>query len=74
MLTSQTVELALREAVPEDIFGKQFTYVNENGSPFVGTAVLAAFRNIAKDYVVWEPEDRYWRKRKPSDKAGGKQD
>lgn len=54
----------------EEKFGIQFVYKNENGNAAMGRAVLAAFRKLSKDSVVWEPKDRYWRMRKTADKSG----
>ena len=57
----------------ESKFGKQFTYANENGNPAIDKKVLAAFRKLSKDSVVWEREDRYWRLRKTDDTPGRQQ-
>jgi hypothetical protein len=48
-------------------FGSQFTYDNENGNLAIRRDVLAAFRELTKDSVVWIQEDRYWRMRAPGD-------
>ena len=57
----------------EKKFGKQFTYLNENLNSAIDRKVLAAFRKLSKDSVVWEREDRYWRMRKPYDDPGRRQ-
>ena len=55
-------------------FGYEFTYDNENGNLAIRRDVFAAFRRLAKDSVVWEREDRCWRKRKMDDKPTKQQD
>ena len=55
-------------------FGYEFTYDNENGNLAIRRDVLAAFRRLTKDSVVWEREDRCWRKRKMDDKPAKQQD
>jgi len=55
-------------------FGKEFTYENENGNWAINKAVLAAFRKLSGDSVVWELRYREWRKRQSSDNAGRQQD
>jgi hypothetical protein len=55
-------------------FGHEFTYDNENGNLAIRRDVLAAFRRLAKDSVVWEREDGCWRKRKMDDKPTKQQD
>jgi hypothetical protein len=55
-------------------FGKQFTYLNENSNSAIDRKVLAEFRKLSKDSVVWEREDRYWRMRKPYDDPSRRQD
>ncbi len=55
-------------------FGKQFIYNNANGNPAIGKDVLAAFRKLTDDDVVWSRGDRCWRLRTPKDKPGRQQD
>jgi len=55
-------------------FGYEFTYDNENGNLAIRRDVLATFRRLTKDSVVWEREDRCWRKRKMEDKPTKQQD
>jgi hypothetical protein len=43
-------------------FGRRFTYTTENGNLAIRKAVLFAFTKLTEDYVVWEREDRCWRK------------
>jgi hypothetical protein len=54
-------------------FGKQFTYDNANGNLAIQRAVLTAFMKLSKDSVVWERENRRWRKREPGDDPGRQQ-
>ena len=55
-------------------FGTQFTYNNEDGNLAIRRDVLAAFRKLTKDSVVWIQEDSYWRVREPHDVPGRQQD
>ncbi|HEY6443366.1 MAG TPA: hypothetical protein VIY66_08515 [Candidatus Acidoferrales bacterium] len=50
-------------------FGQDFTYENENGNPAIRRDVLAAFRRLTKDAIVWERGERLWRKRTKYDDA-----
>jgi hypothetical protein len=54
----------------EEKFGHQFTYNNEDGNLAIRRDVLAAFRKLTKDSVVWIQEDSYWRMREPHDGPG----
>ena len=51
-------------------FGSQFTYDNEDGNLAVRIDVLATFRKLTKDSVVWVRDDSYWRMREPHDGPG----
>ena len=51
-------------------FGYDFTYDNENGSLAIRRDVLAAFRKLTENSVVWDRENRLWRKRDSSDAPG----
>lgn len=55
-----------------DKFGKQF-YDNENGNLAIRKDVLSAFRELTKDTVIWEREERRWRMREPGDDPGRQQ-
>jgi hypothetical protein len=55
-------------------FGDKFVYENENGNLAIGRDVLAAFRKLSGDNVVWERGERAWRKRGGFDRAGRQQD
>jgi hypothetical protein len=48
-------------------FGSRFTYDNEDGDLAIRIDILAAFRELTKDSVVWVEDDRYWRMRTPGD-------
>ena len=50
-------------------FGSQFTY-DKDGNLAIRIDVLAAFRKLTKDSVVWVREDSYWRMREPHDGPG----
>jgi hypothetical protein len=50
-------------------FGSQFTY-DKDGNLAIRIDVLAAFRKLTKDSVVWVQEDSYWRMREPHDGPG----
>ena len=54
-------------------FGQDFTYTNENGNLAIHKDVLDVFTKLTKDSVVWDGEDRFWRKRKEGDKPGRRQ-
>ena len=64
------------DAVSEisDRFGDQFTHENENGNLAIAKAVLAAFRKLTGNTVVWERGERRWRKREKSDDPGRQQE
>ncbi len=56
-----------------DRFGEHFTYYNENGNLAIDKTVLAAFRHITGDDVVWCRSERYWRRREEGDLPGRQQ-
>ena len=65
--------LVYQETVAYDIerkFGDAFIYINEHGNPAISKGVLEAFRRISEDTVVWERQNRAWRKREPVDQPG----
>ncbi len=43
---------------------------NSDGNLVIGKAVLAAFRKLTPDNVVWVKPDRYWRFRVAEDEPG----
>jgi hypothetical protein len=55
-------------------FGKEFTYINDNGNLAIAKAVLAEFKKLSGDDVIWERGSRMWRLRKSYDKPGRQQD
>lgn len=66
-----------QESAVSDIetkFGSRFTYENENGNSAIDRKVLAAFRKITGDKVVWDRGERQWRFREVGDSKGRQQD
>jgi hypothetical protein len=57
-----------------ETFGDDFVYNNENGNLAIGKNVLAAFRKLTGDDVVWERGSRMWRRREQFDQTGRRQD
>ncbi len=59
-------------------FGDEFTFHNEFGELAVVEVVLAEFRKLTTNCVVWDQGGGYWRERKPAEdpapKAAGKPD
>lgn len=43
---------------------------NSDGNQVIGKAVLAAFRKLTPESVVWVKPDRYWRYRVTEDEPG----
>jgi hypothetical protein len=54
-------------------FGDEFTYINERGNPAINRRVLAAFKKLTDENVVWEKGERLWRKRMVTDEVGRSQ-
>jgi hypothetical protein len=54
-------------------FGEEFTYCNQRGNLAIDPRVLAAFRNITEDTVIWERGQRMWRTRSEADDPGRRQ-
>ena len=54
-------------------FGTAFAYENGNGTWAIARPVLAAFRKLTADTVVWERSTQLWRHRMPSDPPGRRQ-
>jgi len=70
------VKYLYQETVVYDIsskFGEQFTYINDNGNPAIDRKVLAAFRKLTGDSVIWERGERMWRFREKYDEPGRQQ-
>ena len=55
-------------------FGAEFVYLNKNGNWAIEKQVLAEFRKLTGDSVVWDRGYRIWRPRQQYDKAGRQQD
>lgn len=55
-------------------FGEEFVYSNDNGNPAIAKKVLAKFREISGDDIVWSRGDYCWRLRTARDKPGRQQD
>ena len=55
-------------------FGDQFIDRNRAGNPAIDKRVLAVFRKLTGDHVIWERGQRVWRLRRQFDKAGRRQD
>lgn len=73
----ERVSFLHQETVVFDIaskFGEEFTYINENGNQAIRRDVLAAFRRLSGDSVIWERGERMWRKRQGYDLPGRQQD
>jgi hypothetical protein len=58
----------------EKRFGQAFTPINENGNYSIRRDVLAAFRKLTDNTVIWERGERMWRKRQGYDSPGRQQD
>lgn len=58
----------------EKNFGREFTPSNVNGNSSIRRDVLAAFRKLSEETVVWERSERCWRKREKYDHPGRQQD
>jgi hypothetical protein len=54
-------------------FGQQFIYENEAGNVVISKPVLAAFRKLTIDIIVWERSERFWRRRDAADSPGRQQ-
>ena len=62
MLTQSSVAHRIRQN-----FGEQFTFKNRNGNRGINADVLAIFRKLTGDSVVWSRSRQGWRLRKPTD-------
>ncbi|WP_409334674.1 DUF6953 family protein [Bradyrhizobium sp. AUGA SZCCT0124] len=54
-------------------FGEAYVYRNANFNLAIDKLVLAAFRHLTRDTVVWDRERRHWRLRRPDDTPGKRQ-
>jgi hypothetical protein len=68
-LDKQDGVLHQAEAAPHiaDLFGERFIYENDSGNACIDKEVLAAFRKLTGDSVVWSSGERLWRKRELGD-------
>src|SRR2546428_127817 len=58
-----------------DLFGERFTYESEEtGNACIDKQVLAAFRRLTGDEVVWIRGEKVWRQRELGDEPGRKQE
>lgn len=55
-------------------FGRNFIYDNSNSNPAIDKSVLAKFRDLTGDDIVWSHSERLWRKRTTRDELGRMQD
>jgi hypothetical protein len=51
-------------------FGDEFVHLNDSGNLAIDKKVLAAFRIVTGDSVVWESGEKMWRKRNQFDEKG----
>lgn len=49
---------------------EDFLIENADGNQVIGKEILAAFRQLTVNTVVWVKPDRYWRFRVPEDELG----
>ena len=54
----------------ESKFGPAFIYINDAGNPAIDRKVLAAFKKLTGESVIWERGERLWRKREQYDEPG----
>jgi len=70
-------QILYQETAVSDIqerFGNSFVYDNPNGNLAISKEVLAEFRELTNDQVVWVRGERCWRFREKHDDPGRKQD
>ncbi|WP_099659711.1 DUF6953 family protein [Proteus terrae] len=58
----------------KELFGDTFVYLNANGNLSIDKKVLAKFRKLTNDTVIWERGEKAWRKRQGYDTPGRQQD
>ena len=51
----------------ETKFGAKFFYINDAGNPAIDRKVLASFKRLTGNSVVWERGERVWRLREAYD-------
>lgn len=57
----------------ETKFGAKFFYINDAGNPAIDRKVLASFKKLTGNSVVWERGERMWRLREDYDTEGRQQ-
>lgn len=58
-----------------DLFGEGFTYEHaDSGNACIDKKVLAAFRKLTRDSVVWSRGERLWRRREAGDEPTRRQE
>jgi hypothetical protein len=76
-MADQIAEHGLLDQAAAETIGRTFgtAFVDENGNGTWGIArpVLAAFRKLTADTVVWERSGQLWRHRMPGDPPGRRQ-
>lgn len=64
----------LHQSVAVDViaarFGDDFIYINSNGNRSIDRRVLAQFKSLTGDNVIWERGERCWRAREAHDEPG----
>jgi hypothetical protein len=70
-LERQNGVLHQTEAAPQiaDLFGERFIYEGSSGNACIDREVLAAFRALTGDTVVWSRGERLWRWRESGDEV-----
>ena len=48
-------------------FGEEFTYTNDSGGQSISRSALSEFGKLTEGSVVWERQERMWRKREDWD-------
>lgn len=51
----------------KELFGVTFVYLNANGNLSIDKKVLAKFRKLTNDTVIWDRGEKAWRKRQGYD-------
>ncbi len=54
----------------QEKFGDEFTHINRHGNAAIDSRVLAEFRKLTKDTVVWLRGQRAWKFREEGDAPG----
>jgi hypothetical protein len=74
MLATLTAERFLYQDVAvhriEQRFGTAFVYDNSSGNRAIARGVLAEFKELTPDNVVWDRSERAWRFREQYDAPG----